>query len=320
MRALAIVAILMVTTLAACAGPPQVPPEAPPETPQEPAPAESKEITIVDYHIDVCRLQGPFVEAHAKLRVDEFYPQLEVLLRNEGNTPVEIDKIVFSSGKSKIEEKLAGVSATYILEPKEEENFYVPQPPHGGSLEKEIGAHQLKATISILGPSGEILAKEDVTIPLPIARIGDTISLDSMSLTPLEWKESNVVTEGPYAGNVYYTFTAKPDMKFIILTYRFENNSKRPQETPYLDAGEIGTDKGYIYPLWYPAGGAWAAEYKPRKATAEEITTLLLYPSAYEELLPGKSATDRLAFEIPKDENPVEASIKQVFPTIQFGN
>jgi hypothetical protein len=147
----------------------------------------------------------------------------------------------------------------------------------------------------------------------PIIRIGDTIpefSTDypNLSLTLISWKESDIVIEGPYIGG-YYAFTSKPDMEFIVLTFRFQNNWIRPQETPYLRAGEVATDKGYFYPLWHPPSGVLSEEYNPREATDYEIETLIVDSGGYEELLPEESTIGRVVFEIPEDETPVEASI-----------
>jgi hypothetical protein len=151
----------------------------------------------------------------------------------------------------------------------------------------------------------------------PIIRVGDTIpelSTDKpkLSLTLLSWKESGIAIEGPYSGDIYYAFTAKPGMKFVILAFRFQNNWVRPQETPYLRAGEVATDKGYFYPLWHSPVGVHSEEYNPRKATDYEIETLMGDSGGYEELLPEESTIGRVVFEIPEDETPVEASISGV--------
>ena len=82
--------------------------------------------------------------------------------------------------------------------------------------------------------------------------IGDTIpeleGYDNLAVTFLSWIESNIAIAGPYSGDTYYTFTAKPEMKFIILFFEFKNNGVRAQEIPYINEGEIITsEKGYIY-------------------------------------------------------------------------
>lgn len=259
-------------------------------------------IVIEDYSIDIDRVG-----------VDKLYlDSVNVLLRNEGNASSKIVKIILSLGKSKIEKTLVG-----SLDPGEERKLFLPTYP---PLEKEIGVEQLKGTITVINSSGRILTEKNITVPIPIVKIGDAgWSQHDMSLTLLEWKESDVAVEGPYWGGGYYTFTAKPEMKFIILIYRFQNNSKRPQSTPYLSEGEIVTDKGYIYKVWHSPSGASSKEYKPRNATTEEINTLTGGSGGYEELMPEKkSAKGRIAFEIPKDETPIEASIKGISALIEY--
>jgi hypothetical protein len=247
--------------------------------------------------------------------VDKLYlDKADVLLRNEGNAPVKINKIILLLGKSKIEDTLVG-----SLNPGEEKEYSFPTYP---PLEKEIGTKQAKGTIRIIGSLGEVLTEKNITIPIPIVRIGDTIpeveGKRNLSLALLSWKESNIAVNGPYHPNEYYTFTAKPGMKFIILIYEFQNNWIRPQETPYINAGEIATNKGYIYPVWDPPLGVHSEEYKPRKATAEEIKALIGDSGAYEDLLPEESTEGCVVFEIPQDQTPIEASVVYVSPLIKF--
>ncbi|HEC87499.1 MAG TPA: hypothetical protein ENI49_06535 [Thermoplasmatales archaeon] len=276
------------------------------EASSEPS-AESK-IVIEAYNISI-----------DDVGVDKLYfDSIKVLLRNEGSTLAKIDKIVLSSGKSKIEDTLVG-----SLNPREEKEASLPT---YSPLEKEIGIDEVKGTISVIDSSGKILAEKNITIQIPIARIGDTIpnvgaDIDkhNLSLTLLSWKESNIAVDGPYVGDEYYTFTAKPGMKFVILIYKFQNNWIRPQETPYLDAGEIATNKGYIYPIWNPPLGIHSEEYKPRKATPEEIKTLIGDSGGYEDLLPEESVKGCVVFEIPEDQTTIEASIAYVPPLIKYG-
>ncbi len=274
------------------------------ETPENSIPSESK-IVIGAYNLSI-----------KDVGVDKLYfDKVDVLLKNEGSTLFKIDKIIISSGKSKIEK-------TYIgsLNPREEKEFSFSLPTYP-PLEKAIGIEQVKGTISVIDSSGEVLAEENITIQIPVARIGDTIpeveGQHNLSLTLLSWEESNIAVDGPYSTG-YYTFTAKPGMKFIILIYRFQNNWIRPQETPYLNAGEIATDKGYIYTTWNPPGGIHAEEYKPRKATDGEVKTFIGDSGGYENLLPEESTVGCVVFEMPADENPIEASIVYVPPLIKF--
>lgn len=78
------------------------------------------------------------------------------------------------------------------------------------------------------------------------------------------------------------------------------------------------TDKEYIYRVWHSPVGGFSEEYEPRKATMKEITTLIGGSGAYEELLPENLVKDRAVSEIPKLENPIEATINEVFPLIRF--
>lgn len=69
------------------------------------------------------------------------------------------------------------------------------------------------------------------------------------------------------------------------------------------------TDKGYFYPLWDPPAGAHSEEYDPREATDYEIETLFGDSGAYEDLLPEESVIGRIVFEVPEDQEPIEANI-----------
>ncbi len=297
---IAMVAILAVVIFAGCIEE-KTPSEVSKETPQQVI--ESK-IVIEGYNIEIDHV------GIDKLNLDE----VNVLLRNEGNAPVIIDKIILSLGKGKIEDTLLG-----SLNPGEEKEFFLPT---YSPLEKEIGIDGVKGMISVIDSSAKILAEENITIQIPIARIGDTIpeveDKHNLSLTLLSWDESNIAVDGPYSTG-YYTFTAKPGMKLIILIYRFQNNWIRSQDTPYLNAGEIATNKGYIYAIWNPPGGTHAGEYKPRKATDDEVKNLVGDSGGYEDLLPEESTIGCVVFEIPKDETPIEASIVHVPPLIKYG-
>ncbi len=169
------------------------------------------------------------------------------------------------------------------------------------------------------------MAEKNITIPIPIVRIGDTIpevgrSIDkhNLSLTLLSSIESGIAVDGPYSGDEYYTFTAKPGMKFVILIFKFQNNWIRVQETPYLNTGEIATNKGYIYNTWDSPFGIHSEEYKPRKSTDEEVKTLIGNSGGYEDLLPEESTIGCVVFGIPEDEIPIEASIVNVPSLIKY--
>ncbi|GAI78544.1 unnamed protein product [marine sediment metagenome] len=151
-----------------------------------------------------------------------------------------------------------------------------------------------------------------------IAKIGDTIpncaGKQNLTVTLLWWKEGEISVDGPYIDG-YYTFTAKPGMKFIILAYEFCNNGIEEQTTPYLNVGEVVTaPRGYYYEIFTPPSGIHSEEYKPRKATAEEIDTLIGNSGGYEDLLPEESVKGCVVFEIPEDAMPVEADIIELQP------
>ena len=134
---------------------------------------------------------------------------------------------------------------------------------------------------------------------------------DNLSVTFLSWAESNIAVAGPYWEEDYYTFTAKPGMKFIIIFFEFKNNGIRAQETPYFNEGEITTvEKGYIYSLWEPPAGVESEEYNPRESTEEEMEKLTGSSGGYEELLPEESAKGRIVYEIPVEYTSYEAAIE----------
>jgi hypothetical protein len=128
-----------------------------------------------------------------------------------------------------------------------------------------------------------------------------------MSLTALVVQESATAVAGPYNG-YYYTYTARPGMKFVILGYRFTNTGVRRQITPSLVRGEVQTaPKGYYYSVWYPPPGA--AGYQWRYATAEEIRRLGANNGGLIPLLPEQTAEGRVVFEVPADARPAEVQL-----------
>ena len=261
-------------------------------------------IIIKDYSIDIDHVG-----------IDELYiDNIEVLVKNEGDTSTRIDQIVLSSGESEIDIILF----LQTIDPGEEK--YVSGTPLE-SLEKEIGINQFEGKISLTQYSGKVLAEKNIIIPIPIARVGDTIpevGMDkhNLSLTILSWKESDIALDGPYTGAEYYTFSARAGFKFIVMTFEFKNNWIREQTTPYFNSGEVATDKGYIYSIWN-----WLdnyEEYESRKATEEEINTLIGNSAGYESLLPEESVKGCIVFEIPEDETALEISINGVPPIIKL--
>lgn len=103
-------------------------------------------------------------------------------------------------------------------------------------------------------------------------------------------------------------------MKFVIIIYEFKNNGVREQETPYIDAGEIETDKGYFYSVWSPPVGVHSEEYNPRKSAEEEVANLIGNSGGYEDLLPEESVKGCVIFEITEDEIPVKVDFSYYIP------
>jgi hypothetical protein len=162
--------------------------------------------------------------------------------------------------------------------------------------------------------------------PTPVGsyKIGDVATITPyadtrFSLTFLWWKESPIAVDGPYSGGDYYTFTARPDMKFVILAFRFRNDWKSPLETPSL-AGTVITDRGYEFPAWSPPLGVHSEEYGPRLSTQEELQALPGNAAAYEELLPEQeSGQGALVFEVPVDRSPASVQLSYVDRPVLLG-
>ncbi len=151
--------------------------------------------------------------------------------------------------------------------------------------------------------------------------MGDTIPgiKEQISLTFLWWRESEIAVRGPYVSG-FYTFTARPGMKFVILALEFRNAGIRPEYTPYLDEGEIYTSRGYFYPMWQPIGGIWAEEYSPRESTPQEVQEFVGGSSGgFVNLLPEESVTGCVVFEIPEDQVPLSVQLSGVPPIISLG-
>lgn len=173
--------------------------------------------------------------------------------------------------------------------------------------------------VSALSSSGRVMATKTFEKSISIVGMGDTVPNveQEISWTPLWWRESQIAVDGPYSSG-FYTFTARPGMKFVILAYRFVNNGTRSEYTPYLSAGEIITAKGYVYSLWDPPVGIWSEEYSPRKSTPREIDELIGRSGGYEELLPGRTVMGCTAFEIPEDEQSLEVKLFALLPLISL--
>jgi hypothetical protein len=253
-----------------------------------------------------------------------YLQQVQVLLRNDGDLPSVVQKLVVASETNEVEASVYDAR----LDPKSEKsiafNF------RGAKIVRSIGLERIESTVRVLGYTGEKsqgieqkLAEAKFSLLVPVARIGETISeygdTHDLPLTLLWWRESSIAVHGPYFPSEYYTFTARPGMKFVILAFMFENKGIREQETPYLHAGEIGTGpKGCCYKVWEPPLGVHSEEYNPRKSTWDEVNTLVGDSGGFETLLPEQSVVGCVVFEIPQETTPIEASIVGLPVLIKF--
>ena len=282
---------------------------------RQPEPAE-KQTTIQESRIVIVHYEVNIGHVHVdKVQIDS----ITLLLRNEGPATATITRLAIVSHDESLE-----ITARTTVNPGDTREVafgYVP-----GELSKDFGVTEIATTMTLFGHSGnaedQVLAERVVVIPIPRVRIGDTIpdldwDLHNLSLTFLWWKESAIAVDGPYVSG-YYTFTARPSMKFIILAYKFQNNWIREQTTPYFHEGEIAADNGYIYSVWDPPGGVHAEEYAPRPATSEEVRDLIGDSGGFEKLLPEESVEGCVVFELPADARPIEASVIGVFPLIEY--
>jgi hypothetical protein len=182
---------------------------------------------------------------------------------------------------------------------------------------EEEGAASPTATAARTATPAATETPQVTVTPVGSYRIGDVATITPyadtrFSLTFLWWKESPIAVDGPYFENDYYTFTARPDTKFVIIAFRFRNDWKSPLETPSL-SGTVITDKGYEFPAWSPPLGVQSKEYGPRPSTQEELRALPGNAAAYEELFPEQeSGQGVLVFEVPIDRSPASIQLSYV--------
>ena len=219
--------------------------------------------------------------------------RLEVFLEGVQET----DYVVFTIKNNKFKEEIRNGKATLSWI----------------ELQRKIGQGSFVVHVAVRDFYGELLAEKSFALRLPIIAIGETVQnvKDSISWTPLWWKESSVAVYEASEGE-YYAVAAKQNMKFIILAFEFRNNGRSPEETPYLSYGRIATSKWHIFPIWQGSG-------KRRRATEKEVSELIGSSGGYEELLPGKTTVGCVVFEIPKDEEPIEIKISGVPSIISLG-
>ncbi len=111
----------------------------------------------------------------------------------------------------------------------------------------------------------------------------------------------------------YYTYVAPPGMKFVIIFYRFSNNSKVEQETPDITTGEILTQpKGYVYKLWQPPTGTDRDSFRPSQSFPIEVAQLGFSNAGHVRLLPEQSVEGRAVFEIPIEMTPLDVSLNGI--------
>ena len=248
----------------------------------------------------------------ARLGLDKLYLDVKLGLKNAGTVPAIIDKIVISSGKTKSESSLGLFG--WPLDPGKKTGF---SSRLFGPLERQIGSSQIRATISAIDEAGKVIGEKAISISIPTVGIGDTIpktgqihGMRDLSLTPISWTESNINVVLMSSPGDYYTYSARPGKKFIILFFIIKNNWIRPQRS-YVGShnAEVATDKGYIYPGFRIVGR------QRRRSTENEIEALAC---PFKELLPGESSRDCFVFEIPEVERPVEAIHPCMPPIVKF--
>lgn len=255
------------------------------------------------------------LSAHASIyKIDEISYSFEIKVKNigYGSLGTEHNKL-YINYKIVIKNKtFEGYDYVY-LPPNSSSVFFL-----DGAVLRNPGEYEYNVTVNIM-KEAEILATEKFAVSLPTTWMGYIIpevasgyDKHNLSLTLISWRESTIAVNGPYIGDKYYTFTAKNNMKFIILFYQFQNKWIRVQTTPYINSGEIYTDKGYIFNVWSPPSGVWSEEYNPRKATENEVTEFIGDSGGYEKLLPEDSIKGCVVFEIPKDIQPIDLILHYV--------
>lgn len=280
-----------------------------------PAPPESaQEISIEEWSASVEHV------GISELKLETF----EVWLANNSSRSIKIGAVSLWSGKSEI---MRTVKAT--LQPGEEKRISLPFPGND-PLERGPGVREVECKIRIGEDIGHlmfpIIAEKSIIIPVPVAGIGYTEPVgmflekdlqETLPLTLASWKEGEKALAGPFEG-IYYTATAKPGNRFITLVFELRNDWTKSQKTPHIWQGDILTDKGNIYSAWQGhRDPAILTEYVTKAATEEEIHALVGYSGGY-ELSPGESIRGRIVFEIPQNENPIEASIQNLRPLIMY--
>jgi hypothetical protein len=293
-------------------------------------------IKIVDYKFS---LSFPNVDTFSIERE-------ELILKNVGKEVVEVTRLVFCGKENKDEVDITpfefpsswciGVGKTLHI------STDVVRP----LLHKEIGAEEIRGKIKVFGyvrkgkkrlGKEQVLGEEEVSIPVPKVKFGETVKLNKLniwykeakeapdfSVTFLSWKASDRVVDSreyyPFVSSSsgYYTVKAKPGRKFIILTYELRNDGIYLERPPDVIWGSIGTDKGHI--LLLPSlPFSWFDKNLVREATEEEIEDLKIGGAGDELLLGGETIRGRVAFEMLANEEPIEAKFKMFTKVVDIG-
>lgn len=263
--------------------------------------SDESNIVIIDSQVTI---QSVSID---KLCIDN----IDVFLKNEGSSSTRIDYIKLSSGDSEIEVILF----LETLDAGEEKTISRSTWQY---LDKKVGIKQLEATVSIMQYAEKMLAEKNITIPIPFIKVGDTLpevgDSHNMSMTILSCLEGDIAVTYSNSWDKYTTWSPLEGKKFIVITFEFQNNWIREQSSPYISAGEIATDKGYIYSIW-----DYSSEHgEYRDATQEEINVYIGTSGGYEKLLQEESTVGCIVFEIPSEEKAIEASISHVPYLIKF--
>lgn len=105
----------------------------------------------------------------------------------------------------------------------------------------------------------------------------------------LKWRESPIAVEGPFSGNEYCTYSAKPGMKFVVMDYKVRNADVRQHYVSQIGAAYVKTSKGYEHTKFdHPGCNSDAAKTpcRARKSTPHEISELVASTITKSKLLP----------------------------------
>lgn len=158
----------------------------------------------------------------------------------------------------------------------------------------------------------------------PPLKIGETIYSHDFSFTPVEVGYTELLINGPFAGNTFEAFKPIEGYKFVYLRMVVQNEGVERAEPPlYSRRGEfkVEVDKGYIYQeINQIANLSWAdvkrwvgsADQEQRRAyPCSNHLVFDLNPEEQEELV--------VAFEILENTLPIEVSFR-LFASPEFAS